>query len=403
MLADGPVNGIGLYTFHAINYQPEVKNDSPTHPGTKWRVVYTSKATSKHKGKKVAWMCHTAGTVLRLNLGEHFGDAGYDMCGCEITVVAWQGENREADAMLGAKITVPVHNRFRWFDAQKFLKQVNERVKEPWRIDQGRSGLCGMAALYYLMIKKDAQAYKRLAIELHRTGIYDTGKCVIAPKNPVMFDISPQTNQRFKNMLMWDADWIVLGGTRSSESSVDYDALDTHGPSEKSLGEAMGKVKGIVNKIEAGAEYEYSKAQGSYYDYAAGTSDPLEKKLLLDVAGYRSVSIQDDGKTKPNAVSILQQIDAEYSTGKSQFVLDINANMIETNNFGGHWVVYAGGLNMLELPGKLSFRIFTWARNPDTRMCYSVEGKSRDFVLNVDTQIAYQVFIDNFYGYIKAE
>jgi hypothetical protein len=381
MLADGSTHGINkVYTFHVKTYAPAPKSSS--YHGTKWRVIYTSAATSKHRGKKVAWMCSTMGPVLQINLAEEFGEAGYDMCGGNITVVAWVGENTEADAMLGAKITVFVHYRFRWFDAQKILDQVEQRMKEPWRIDQGQTPLCGIAAVYYAMLKRDAREYKRLAIELHRTGIYrperhgvETGYKIVTPFH--MHNINPATDKKYQATKIWDIDWIVLAGTRGGESILGYNGT-------------------------SGGD-----------DSSGATMSWLVSKLLKNVAGYGSVD--DEANTifrKSDAVDILKEIDRKYTAGngKSQFLFEIDFRMLTggeesflTGLTARHWVVYAGGL--VTATNYVKFKVYTWGRNPETgERYYPVNSEQLRYMeIRIDKGISQHSFGDSFYGYVEGD
>ncbi|GAA3784572.1 hypothetical protein [Flavobacterium ginsengiterrae] len=94
-----------------------------------------------------------------------------------------------------------------------------DRVKDPWKINQGQSSLCGMAALYYAMTKRDPQAYEKLAKELFRTGEYNIGTYIVKPHEKAlsMYETKP-TDSNYKSMIMSEIDWIVLATTRSKES-----------------------------------------------------------------------------------------------------------------------------------------------------------------------------------------
>lgn len=137
-----------------------------------------------------------------------------DMCGRTIHVMAYIN-----DCENEGYLKTWFHNRFRWFDRKMVDGQIDERVKEIWRIKQGGSSLCGMAVLYYALLKRDGGAYKKLAKNLFRTGEHIIGKYIIKPHDKAlnMYDVK-NTDSNFKAMAMFEIDWIVLATTRSKES-----------------------------------------------------------------------------------------------------------------------------------------------------------------------------------------
>jgi hypothetical protein len=375
------------YTFMVKKYRFGPPQDLSS---IRWQISYTSPTTSFNKVIILQCQAEKPGKrsdIFDLNIERLFKDQGYDMCGCEISVTAYIG-----DPTSGAVLKQQLHNRFRWFDAKKFVKQIEQRTLEPWRIDQGNSSLCGMAALYYVMALRRSDSYKKLTIELHRTGIYQSSPSYVIRPVKSMYEIKP-SNWKFRQMRMWDADWIVLAGTRSGESNLRYDGIES----------------GSLDQAKA-------------INWAG-----MLARLLKEVAGFassrdRTTPIFPADGSKGETVQTLSEIDRKFMNGRCDFLMEIEPELLYGTTTrvttDRHWIVYAGGLVFLtttECRVSVSFsdsdslsavrmNIFTWGRNPDTSDYFELDTtvpvKKRLKIVSPGG-ISLESFRSGFHGFVE--
>ncbi|WP_333613519.1 hypothetical protein [Psychrobacter sp.] len=336
-----------------------------------WVIKYMSPSTSRNKF--ITLKAITVGPEFKLELKDKYKD----IAGCEIEVSCYM----EARPKKFHSNKYFVHNRFMYFDSSKVLNQVKQRMMYPWMIDQGASSLCGMACLYYILIQRDKYFYKKVAIELHRTGSYTFSNGYKIEPNSSMYDIKP-TDSSYVKMKMDEADWIVLASTRSSESNLRYDGIET----------------------------------GSFDQLGAVNWMGMLTRMCKDVAGYSSakshdLGLVDVGKTIINkrnfSIDKLFEMDKKYKSGK-KIIIMIQPKMIDDKKGDRdinsiHWVVYEGGLQFFDGDGhnvaidslhigNVKFDIFTWGYNPkNSPRIISKQG------------ISATNFSTNYYGHIEAK
>ncbi|MGP5408464.1 hypothetical protein ACTXLW_12830 [Psychrobacter celer] len=334
-----------------------------------WVIKYMSPSTSRNKF--ITLKAITVGPEFTLELKDKYKD----MAGCEIEISC----HMQARPKKSVSNKYFVHNRFRYFDGKKVLTQAQQRMSKPWLIDQAQSSLCGMACLYYILIQRSSSLYKKIAVELHRTGIYELSNGYsIRPKSS-MYDIKPDDSD-YKNMKMAEVDWIVLASTRSSESNLRYDGIET----------------------------------GSFDQLGAVNWMGMLTRMCKEVASYSStkshdLGLLDVGKTIINkrnfSIDKLFEMDKKYKSGK-KIIMMIQPKMI-SNNKGDrdinsiHWIVYEGGLQLFDGDGRnvltdslhigrVKFNIFTWGEEPN--------NSPRDLPRR---GISVTNFSTNYYGYIE--
>lgn len=324
-----------------------------------------------------------------------------ELCGTDITVQAFiQSEGS------GASLSVPVHCRFRWFDGQRVKNQAAQRVAEPWRIDQGGSSLCGMAALFYLMAQNKPGPYQKLATELHRKGQLKIGDYMVKPHSAAedtMYELKP-TEERFTELRMSEVDWIVLAVSRSSESLLAFDGLGTGGTDQFKSVNWPGLMADLTRAIGGFAQVE-----------SVDTS-------MLGVVVKKSVFGQIYDAFSDSDIASLLEIDKLYQSGK-KVMLMIDASMLSrvaryslTDIGTSHWIVYEGNLKMFDKDGKftkaasdvsiISFSAYSYGANPISSEKYDELGKKRPFPLMANFHnngIDSKTWKSNYYGYIAAD
>lgn len=385
-------NNINITTFQdgmvfGKTYHFKVKSYDQTPPidfgDIKWMLKYHSLSQNKWKEIPLA----IRGESLKMKMDEE------DMCGRFIYVRAYiedpecEGEYKEWK-----------HNRFRWFDRAKIHKQIMDRIKDPWKINQGNSSLCGMAALYYAMAKKYPSAYEKLAKELFRTGQYHIGSYVLKTHDKAlsMYETNP-SDHNYKAMKMPDIDWIVLATTRSKES--------------------------------LNSQFVYNGFENGDVDMMKGINWPkMLARMCKEVAGFSSVEAIDLGLLEigdKKGISAklydalgdidimhLKNIDKKYKQGHTILMM-IDSSMIEDDpgynlkdlTTDCHWVVYEGGLNFIEVGDNkfVGFSIYTWGYDPVTQLDEggSEDNKYKRPLIYKKQRISIESFKSNYYGYIE--
>lgn len=272
----------------------------------------------------------------------------------------------------GAKLTVFHHYRFRWFDRKTVEKEVNDRVKEPWNINQASTSLCGMACIFYLMAKQDGAGYKKFVLELHQKGEAEYNGYKIKPGHTFyqdsFFDMNPQSSKYPPRIPQ--ADWISLASTRNSESTgYAYEGRAGENFDAINYPDIMIRLK---NKFLA-----YSDVVDKTYPVSSnlsifGIGDSLPIYILKDKLD-KLIEIQ---KAWQEGYKISILILSDMLDDKTSYAPNV-ANL--------HWITYEGDIWIDEAAGTYTFSYWCWGEKP----------KKRAFKR--------EVFNTNYYGYIKAK
>lgn len=380
------------YTFSVQQYT----NGAPANlSSVKWQVKYQSPAESKNQ--LIEKTLSATGDKLQLKIEDK------DMCGTDVTVTAYI-----VDPKAGGSLTHFQHNRFRWFDAQKVAAQLAIRKGTPWRIDQGNTSLCGMAALYYVMAKQRPDEYEKLAKELHRTGEFEIRGYVVKPNQSAeekMYATDPAGSD-FKNLYMPEVDWIVLASSRSGESNFGYDGMENGSLDQLKAVNWPSMLKPMLKSVAGFKEVE---SEG-----LSLIGLPIKKSPLGKLHDWASNSDLED----------LQKIDRQYRQGH-QILLMVDMSLVggEAGYSTGdlftesHWVVYEGGLrfenalgqptSILDEVSKVYFNIYTWGTDPKTAIGFphpAEQPRSQPFVqANLINGISTSSWKSNYYGYFTTK
>ncbi|MDP5201509.1 hypothetical protein Q9Q97_18080 [Flavobacterium sp. DG2-3] len=256
-----------------------------------------------------------------------------------------------------------------------------------------------MAALYYAMIKRDPQAYEKLAKELFRTGEYAIGSYVIGPHEKAlnMYETKP-TDSDYISMGMYEIDWIVLATTRSKESLNSQFVYNGFENGNIDMLKAVNWPDLLTRMCKEVAGFTNAKAHGLSFNSINN------KKRIISARIHDYFSNSD--------LEELLEIDRLYKLGKT-ILLMIDAEMIDDksnyNSFvsignNSHWIVYEGGLQFLDINKQttiyldnvkhIKFKIYTWGENP---------LKSRFITKPLVDGLSVKSFKSNYYGYIEAQ
>ncbi|QYS91246.1 hypothetical protein JJC04_16230 [Flavobacterium covae] len=361
------------YTFQVTQYD----NETPlTRRLTKWQMRYHSPKYSQNKWIDVPLKV-TEDTV-KITMNEE------DMCGRFIYVRAYIDDPKSE-----GETKVWKHNRFRWFDKMVVYEQAEARAKEPWRIDQGGTSLCGMASLFYLLAKKDGKGYEKLAKELFRTGEYKYNKYIVKPhENAIeMYSVNPYKDKDHPKLP--EVDWLTLACVRSKESSFFGKLLykgkkgqDAEAINWPTLMKPLGK--NLLGYTDV--EMDYYKVNKSYLRDFFGSDEKLrilEKDIDVDFKNGYQICLLIDGTM------------VDYKPGDDYSLDDFSEY---------HWVVYEGGLEILnglkpesdyDNVTNINFNVFTWGelRNDSVNPTSGLPMRKIRLTKNQ--------FRSNYYGYLK--
>ncbi|MCJ1807854.1 hypothetical protein MRP92_13200, partial [Flavobacterium covae] len=318
------------------------------------------------------------GDTVKITMNEE------DMCGRFIYVRAYIDDPKSE-----GETKVWKHNRFRWFDKMVVYEQAEARAKEPWRIDQGGTSLCGMASLFYLLAKKDGKGYEKLAKELFRTGEYKYNKYIVKPhENAIeMYSVNPYKDKDHPKLP--EVDWLTLACVRSKESSFFGKLLykgkkgqDAEAINWPTLMKPLGK--NLLGYTDV--EMDYYKVNKSYLRDFFGSDEKLrilEKDIDVDFKNGYQICLLIDGTM------------VDYKPGDDYSLDDFSEY---------HWVVYEGGLEILnglkpesdyDNVTNINFNVFTWGelRNDSVNPTSGLPMRKIRLTKNQ--------FRSNYYGYLK--
>jgi len=308
---------------------------------------------------------NTSSEKLKLNIDN------LDLLGREISIYAHLGDKSK-----GASLTIFCHNRFKYFDRSIVEKQIQERVAKPYLINQGHTSLCGMACLFYILVKNDKPGYKKLAKTLHRTGKADHNDYTLEPNEDSqeeMYNINPYTSTEHPTIP--EIDWIVMASARSKESGLGYTGKK---------GQDASAINWPWIMISLGKKLlGYSTVEMDYYkinkSYIRDFFDSDEKIRILE---------KDIDRDFRNGYEVCMMIDGDMMYNKSDYDLTDLAEY--------HWITYEGNLEILNSKLKtetdydevtnINFNVVTWGR--------FYRGTSK-------LKLSKAGYRNNYYGYLR--
>ena len=290
-------------------------------------------------------------------------------CGRDITFHAYIKDRRKE-----GELTVFQHYRFRWFDRKKIKEELKKRAKEYWSIDQNSTSLCGMACLFYLLIKEKPDIYYKYVLALHQYGEVKYNNYITKP-NDILFSKNPNEKgypyiiEFGKKKEMPLCDYITLGGLRNTENSFykggdeEFAAINWPNLMVRLCKEFLGykdvDYRGIYNPIKKSTKYDMKETL----------------KMIKDINiqmenGYHLILLIDSDLISPTEDSLFESL--EY-----------------------HWVILETPISVDEncwdgegrIIPHVNFKVYSWA--------------SKDQYLA--RPISIEHVINNYYGYIKVK
>ena len=292
-----------------------------------------------------------------------------EACGRDIKFYAYIKDRKK-----GGKLMVFQHYRFRWFDREKIKEELKERMDKPWLADQNSTSLCGMACLFYLLIKEKPDIYYKYVLALHQYGEVKYNNYITKP-NDILFSKNPNEKgypyiiEFGKKKEMPLCDYITLGGLRNTENSFykggdeEFAAINWPNLMVRLCKEFLGykdvDYRGIYNPIKKSTKYDMKETLKMIKDINIQMENGYHLILLID---SDLISLTED--------SLFESL--EY-----------------------HWVVLETPISVDEncwdgegrIIPHVNFKVYSWA--------------SKDQYLA--RPISIEHFINNYYGYIKVK
>ena len=259
---------------------------------------------------------------------------------------------------------------FRNFTVQEVEAGIQERIANPWKIDQGSTSLCGMAVVAYFYAKKKPSDYAQFVRNLHKYGkATSAAGYVLQTDSDRHLQEYSTSSKAYPNASssgkVHPVDFMLLASLRDNENGIlDY---DPDGDNGGSLGEG-----------------------------SSGFSLPFEvAKLMKKLAGLTGIENNTNLVfSRTNflaATKYLKDLESKLISGESIALL-INMGLIYGEKSypskPEHWI----GLNAINIDEKkqtVTMNIFTWGQ-------YG-HNKYKQIAISFD------VFIDNVYGYVSGK
>jgi len=274
--------------------------------------------------------------------------------------------------------------KFKCIDKREdFIKNLKARLKEPWRIDQRNTPLCGPAAFMYCVVKDRPYDYAHYVLDLVEKGEARLGNLRVKPRGACLNSIEIGR--------IAPVDWVALASLRDSTNR--FWSMRSH----------KSEMAGITT---GGALAYWFNATGWYHaaDFTSYHSSKNQSRLrhLLNMNQYADGHI---------CLLIRSAIITNRSSTDTGFKKWNRSDTPKTySGTPDHWIVLGGrasigqkeyqgaaNLNLDELINKpLRFKFWTWGGEPldDESPCCAID----DRVSNITPAS----FLPYYYGYVSA-
>lgn len=359
-LDDGSANdGTGVNTQKGVLYNntyvfrvKEFSNGTPkNHRSIKWKISYTDPETNIYEDNILEDKAYR-GRELRVTFTSNAH------CGGNLEVKAFISDDKTEGLF-----PVFMHNRFRWFDREVLKKDVEERKKEPWKIDQDNTNTCGPSSIMYVFAKRDKDNYAKFILDLHRKGYskYNNYEIDIDEDSDLenIANTNPNLTENFpKNMA--SCDWIPNVCITDKENNIfdfegntreDFSAITLPSRIEMLCKDLLG-----FDKIVNNTNLYYNKSNWLW----GSTTGDIAELIKAKEEGYE--------------IFLLVNMNMLYN--------ELSNSIFSTAE---HWIVLEEIVHYK--PGFVKIKVYTWGQNPNSKY-YIFE---------------YNVFKTNYYGYIKTK
>ena len=123
--------------------------------------------------------------------------------------------------------TKSLHTQFPWkgISKRRVYDQLKNRIRDPSKIDQLGTSLCGPASFIYIIAHAQPDKYAQMIVDLYTKGETQIGKTTIKPESSILneyVEIANRKNQGKFSGTLSEIDWIALGSLKNTTSN-NYD------------------------------------------------------------------------------------------------------------------------------------------------------------------------------------
>lgn len=260
-------------------------------------------------------------------------------------------------------------------DRVKVADRLTELVNEPTKIQQGSLNLCGPAAFFELLIKRDTLAFVQYAISLYNNGVGKIGNLTIKPRHNLknqdyLESVIQGTVNRMKNkgikltkgnmdrFIPPSADWMVMSSLRDETNLI----LEFKGTLEEEIAGIT-----LLRELE---------------NWLKETS--LYQSIFIDASWIQFKGINHAKKLKPNHnKDVILFINSRMLNKNVEVLPTMKLKDIILNYFPNHYIILTSKITETE-DNHIKFSCWTW-------------GKVKEY------EVPKNVFKTNYYGAIIAE
>jgi hypothetical protein len=246
-----------------------------------------------------------------------------------MTVISFPDPHKisEADAAIAEFEASPVPGSWSALSKPKILEELRSRVRDPFKVNQGKQPFCGPASIVFELVRKNPERYVKLC-----KSIYELGSFQCQTK---WIKASDRLQKSIGELRMPQVDWMVFATLREAENLIF--PIDPNAP------EIVRSLSGMTKSWEI-----------------AGW---MKEVLGYNRIRYRNAYVRGDLKA-------MQEADLAIQAGGVGFAL-ITAEGLLLNKpprvpYPSHWIVLLGNLETIA-DSQISFDIYTWGRKMNVK------------------------------------
>jgi len=115
----------------------------------------------------------------------------------------------------------------KWTELKKdnLLEEIQERIKDPYKIDQDNVSLCGACAIIFILVFKNPAEYVTICKELYETGCFSRGGTKYKP----IYGLNKSSPKSKKENSIKDSDWMLASTLTETENVILSASTDAGG------------------------------------------------------------------------------------------------------------------------------------------------------------------------------
>lgn len=221
----------------------------------------------------------------------------------------------------------PLPGVWQHLDKSTIVADMRSRVLDPFRVNQGQQPFCGPTSILFELVRKQPLRYVEISQRLFEIGSFHTKtKQIIAPDR--------LRQSRNENLLMGQADWMLLATLRQAES--------------------------LIFPVDPDAPVTIRNLSGMSFSWEM-------KGWTTEILGYSQVN--HARAYKKGDIFALRDAANAVKLGGVAFALITAKGLLGTSSsteadipiaMPNHWVTLLG--NVLTKDGRVSFDVYSWGK-----------------------------------------